>query len=157
MLSKKVLMLMLAVVLVGALAFYFTRPSAPEVATEQAGFKIGLVTGTVSQNEDEYRGAEAAIAKYPGLIKHVTYPDNFMQEQETFIAQVTGLAADPEVKAIIINQAVPGTVAAIRRVKETRPDMIFIAGEPHEDPPLVEPAVDVTLIPNQPARGKTIP
>lgn len=155
--SKKVLILILAVVLVGALAFYFTRPSAPEVATEQAGFKIGLVTGTVSQNEDEYRGAEAAIAKYPGLIKHVTYPDNFMQEQETFIAQVTGLAADPEVKAIIINQAVPGTVAAIRRVKETRPDMIFIAGEPHEDPPLVEPAVDVTLIPNQPARGKTIP
>nr|WP_187350965.1 DUF3798 domain-containing protein [Capillibacterium thermochitinicola] len=147
----------MAVVLVGALAFYFTRSSAPEVATDTTSFKIGLITGTVSQNEDEYRGAEAAIAKYPGLIKHVTYPDNFMQEQETFIAQVTGMAADPEIKAIVINQAVPGTVAAIRRVRETRPDMIFIAGEPHEDPPLVEPVVDVTLIPNQPARGKTIP
>ena len=155
--SKKVLILVLAVVLVGALAFYFTKSSAPEVATDSAGFKIGLVTGTVSQNEDEYRGAEAAIAKYPGLVKHVTYPDNFMQEQETYIAQITGLAADPEVKAIIVNQAVPGTIAAIRRVRETRPEMIFIAGEPHEDPPLIEPVVDVTLIPNQPERGKTIP
>ena len=156
--SKKVLILILAVVVVVALAaVYFTRTSAPEVATDATGFKIGIVTGTVSQNEDEYRGAEAAIAKYPDLIKHVTYPDNFMQEQETYIAQITGLAADPEVKAIIVNQAVPGTIAAVRRVRETRPEMIFIAGEPHEDPPLLEREVEVTLIPNQPERGKTIP
>src|SRR5690606_10107735 len=86
--SKKVLILVVAVVVVGALAVYFTKTSAPEATTDATTFKIGLVTGTVSQNEDEYRGAEAAIAKYPGLIKHVTYPDNFMQEQETFIAQV---------------------------------------------------------------------
>ena len=155
--SKKVLILIVAVLVVGALAIYLTKTSAPEVATDATAFKIGLVTGTVSQNEDEYRGAEAAIAKYPGLIKHVTYPDNFMQEQETYIAQITGLAADPDVKAIIINQAVPGTVAAIRQVREIRPEMIFIAGEPHEDPPLIEPLVDVTLIPNQPERGRTIP
>ena len=118
--SKKVLILIIAVVVVVALgAVYFTRTSAPEVAgeaTDATGFKIGIVTGTVSQNEDEYRGAEAAIAKYPGLIKHVTYPDNFMQEQETYIAQITGLAADPEVKAIVVNQAVPGTIAAVRQV-----------------------------------------
>ncbi|MGE5529356.1 MAG: DUF3798 domain-containing protein [Patescibacteria group bacterium] len=120
-------------------------------------YKIGIVTGTVSQNEDEYRGAEAAIRAYPGMIKHVTYPDNFMQEQETTIAQITGLAADRDIKAIIINQAVPGTVAAIRKVKETRPDIIFILGEPHEDPPIVEKYGDITLIPDNPARGKSIP
>ncbi|HOP74302.1 MAG TPA: DUF3798 domain-containing protein [Bacillota bacterium] len=119
-------------------------------------FKIGVVTGTVSQNEDEYRGAEAAIRKYPGLIKHVTYPDNFMQEQETTIAQITGLAADRSVKAIVVNQAIPGTVAAIRKVKETRPDIIFIAGEPHEDPPMLERYADAALISNNRARGKSI-
>ena len=48
--------------------------------------KISVVTGTVSQGEDEYRGAEAVIQKYPGLIPHRSYPDNFMQEQETTIA-----------------------------------------------------------------------
>lgn len=108
------------------------------VSIGAADFKIGVVTGTVSQGEDEYRGAEAAIQKYPGLILHRSYPDNFMQEQETTIAQITGLASDRQVKAIVINQAVPGTVAAIRKVREIRPDIIFVLGEPHEDPPIVE-------------------
>lgn len=131
--------------------------SVATVALSKPTYKIGIATSTVSQNEDEYRGAEAAIKKYPDLIKHVTYPDNFMQEQETFIAQITGLAADRNVKAIVINQGVPGTIAAIRKVKQTRPDIIFVVGEPHEDPPMVEQYADVSLIPDNPSRGKSIP
>lgn len=146
--AKRYVILVLA--LVAAIVFSGVIGAAP-------AFKIGVVTGTVSQNEDEYRGAEAAIKKYPGLIKHVTYPDKFMEEQETTIAQITGLAADRAVKAIVINQAVPGTVAAIRKIKETRPDIIFVLGEPHEDPPTVEKYADISLIPDNIARGKTIP
>jgi len=131
--------------------------SLATVALSKPTYKIGIATSTVSQNEDEYRGAEAAIKKYPDLIKHVTYPDNFMQEQETFIAQIAGLAADRNVKAIVINQGVPGTIAAIRKVKQTRPDIIFVVGEPHEDPPMVEQYVDVSLIPDNPSRGRSIP
>ena len=63
------------------------------VGTAAPAYKIGLVTGTVSQGEDEYRAAEKMKGKYGDMIKHVTYPDNFMQEQETTIAQITGLAA----------------------------------------------------------------
>jgi hypothetical protein len=55
-------------------------PSSPAVV------KIGVVTGTVSQGEDEFRAAQALIRKHPGRIRHVTYPDNFMNEQETVIA-----------------------------------------------------------------------
>ena len=66
------------------------------------GFKIGLMTGTVSQNEEEFRAGQQIAAKYGNRVKHVTYPDNFMQEQETVIAQLTGLAADPEVKVIVV-------------------------------------------------------
>ncbi|HAI87132.1 MAG TPA: hypothetical protein DCL63_09130 [Firmicutes bacterium] len=120
-------------------------------------FKIGIVTGTVSQGEDEYRGAEYVVAKYPGMLEHRTYPDNFMAEQETYIAQITGLAADPAIKAIVVNQGVPGTVAAIRKVKQLRPDILFVIGEPHEDPPIVEKEADISLIPNNPARGQSIP
>ncbi len=120
-------------------------------------FKIGVVTGTVSQGEDEYRGAEFVVAKYPGMIEHRTYPDNFSAELETYISQITGLAADPAIKAIVINQAVPGTASAIRKVKQLRPDIIFVAGEPHEDPPIIEKEADISLIPNNPARGKSIP
>lgn len=122
-----------------------------------ATFKIGVITGTVSQGEDEYRGAEAMIKKYPDLIIHKTYPDNFMAEQETYISQVTSLAADRNVKAIVINQAVPGTLAAIKKVKELRPDMLFFVGEPHEDLALVGAAVDFGFKPDDAERGKTIP
>lgn len=122
-----------------------------------ASFKIGLITGTVSQGEDEYRGAEAMTKKYPGLIIHKTYPDNFMAEQETFISQVTSLAADREVKAIVINQGVPGTLAAIKKVKELRPDILFFIGQPHEDYKLVGAAADFSINPDDETRGRTIP
>lgn len=155
--SKKNVFIIVVVLVLGLAAFAYLRTSSPKTGETVSGFKIGVVTGTVSQGEDEYRGAEAAIAKYPGLIEHVTYPDNFMDEQETYIAQITGLAANQDVKAIVINQAVPGTVAAIRQVRESRPEMLFIVGEPHEDPPMIEPVADVSFIPDNPARGKTIP
>lgn len=124
--------------------------------TAAPAYKIGLVTGTVSQGEDEYRAAEKMVAKYGDMIKHVTYPDNFMQEQETTIAQITGLAADKDVKAIVVNQAVPGTVAAIRQVRDLRPDVIFLLGVPHEDPPLVSANADLAFNTDEEARGETI-
>jgi len=120
------------------------------------GFKIGLVTGTVSQGEDEYRGAENVVRRYGNEIIHVTYPDKFMQEQETTIARIVELAYDLKVKAIVICQGVPGTVAAIRRVKEFRPDMIFVVGVPHEDPEIVGSVADVALETDTPGRGITI-
>lgn len=122
-----------------------------------ANYKIGVITGTVSQGEDEYRGGEAMAKKYPDIIIHKTYPDNFMAEQETFISQVTSLAADRNVKAIVINQGVPGTLAAIKKVKELRPDMLFFIGQPHEDYKLVGAAADFSLNPDDATRGRTIP
>src|SRR6185369_7971142 len=74
------------------------------------GFKIGIMTGTVSQNEEEFRGGQAVARKYGAAVKHVTYPDNFMTEQETVVAQLVGLASDPAVKVIIAGQAIPGSV-----------------------------------------------
>src|SRR2546425_1191252 len=75
-------------------------------------FKIGIMTGTVSQGEEDFRAGEQVERKYPGRVKHVTYPDNFSSELETVVAQLTGLAADPEVKVIIVGQAIPGSVTA---------------------------------------------
>ena len=45
------------------------------------------------------------------------------------------MSDDPDMKAIIVNQAVPGTTEAFRQIKEKRPDILCIAGESHEDPP----------------------
>ncbi|MGA2080640.1 MAG: DUF3798 domain-containing protein [Holophaga sp.] len=37
-------------------------------------------------------------------------------------------------KAIIINPAVPGTAEGFHRVRETRPDILLLAGMPYEEP-----------------------
>ncbi len=120
-------------------------------------YKIGVMTGTVSQSEDEYRAAEMLRSKYGDMIKHVTYPDNFMQEQETTIAQILGMASDKDVKAIVICHAVPGAVAAARKVREIRPDIIFVFGAPQEDPAIVNVTADLSFMPDDEARGVTIP
>ncbi|MGB4437052.1 MAG: DUF3798 domain-containing protein, partial [Acetomicrobium sp.] len=97
--------------------------------------KVGIMTGTTSQGEEEYRAALEMIEKYgENRVIHVTYPDKFMDEQETTIQQIMGMASDPDVKAIVLVQGVPGSAAAIDKVKEFRPDMFFINIVPHEDP-----------------------
>ena len=131
--------------------------AAPATPTRKIDFKIGIMTGTVSQGEDEFRGGQAVIAKYGAdHVKHVTYPDNFMQEQETVIGQLVGLASDPEVKIIVVGQAIPGSIPALRKIREKRPDIKIAFIEPHEDPALVNAAVDVSVQPDQLARGRTI-
>ena len=119
-------------------------------------FKIGIMTGTVSQGEDEFRAGQMITRKYGNRVKHVTYPDNFMQEQETVIAQLTGLASDPKVKLIVVGQSVPGTVAAVRKIREQRPDILIAMVEPHEDPDMVNETADISIQPDQIARGRTM-
>ncbi len=130
-------------------------------AFAEAKFHIGVATETVSQAEDDLRGAERAIAEYGsvadgGMIQHITYPDNFMQEMETTISQIVGLADDPLMKAIIVNNAIPGTTEAFRRVKEKRPDILCFAGEAHEDPGVIESVSDLVINADNIARGYLI-
>jgi hypothetical protein len=126
-----------------------------------ADFHIGIVTGTVSQSEDDLRGAEKLIEEYGsvadgGMIQHVTYPDNFMQEMETTITQIVGLADDPMMKAIVVNQSIPGTTEAFRRIRERNPDILLIAGEAHEDPLVIQSAADLVTNNHFLARGYLI-
>lgn len=133
------------------------RTKAPATGAAAAGaFKIGIMTGTVSQGEEDFRGGEQVEAKYPGRVKHVTYPDNFSTELETVIAQLTGLAADPAVKVIVVGQAIPGSVTAARKIREQRPDILIGFVGPHEDPDVVNEACDLAIQPDQYARGITI-
>jgi len=130
-------------------------------AYAQAKYHIGIVTGTVSQSEDDLRGAEALIKAYKsvkdgGIIQHITYPDDFMSQQETYISQVVSLADDPLMKAIVVNQAIPGTAEAFKRVREKRTDVLLLAGEPHEDPLVIQGAADIAMSADFVSRGYTI-
>lgn len=130
---------------------------AVEEAVEEAkdgDFHIGIVTGSVSQSEDDRRGAEAFQAKYgEDKVTLAIYPDNFTEELETTIQTIVNLSDDPDMKAIIVNQAIPGTTEAFRQIKERRPDIICIAGESHEDLPEIGSAADLVVNNDFVARG----
>ena len=120
-------------------------------------YRIGIVTGSVSQSEDDRRGAEAFQAEYgEDMVKLAIYPDNFTEETETTIQTIVNLSADPLMKAIIVNQSVPGVTEAFRKIKESRPDIICIAGESHEDLPEIGSAADLVCNNDFVSRGYLI-
>lgn len=124
--------------------------SGAVLAQAAAPYHIGVVTSTVSQGEDELRGAEAMMklhgdVKDGGMIQHLTYPNNFGAEQETTISQIVSLATDPLMKAIVMNQSVPGATEGFRRVREMRPDILLLAGVPHEDPLVIGKVADLAM------------
>lgn len=162
---KKIVAILFSALLVSSALFAGgakeEAPAASAQTEAKQAYHIGIVTGTVSQSEDDLRGAEALIKEYGsvddgGIIQHVTYPDNFMDEAETTISVISGLADDPMMKAIIVNQAIPGTTEAFRRVKEKRPDVLCIAGEAHEDPGVIQSAADLVINNDFIARGYLI-
>ncbi|MDO5563853.1 MAG: DUF3798 domain-containing protein [Eubacteriales bacterium] len=120
-------------------------------------FHIGIVTGSVSQSEDDRRGAEAFMEKFgKDKVTLAIYPDNFTDELETTIQTIVNLSDDPLMKAIIVNQAVPGTTEAFRKIKDRRPDILLIAGEAHEDLPEIGSAADLVCNNDFVARGYLI-
>ena len=62
-------------------------PDTPDTPDDQEeAIHIGIVTGSVSQSEDDRRGAEAFQELYgKDNVTLVTYPDNFTEELETTI------------------------------------------------------------------------
>ena len=147
---KKLLSLALAIAMLLSMATF--------AVAEEGNWKIAILTGTVSQGEEEFRAAEKAIATWGA--DHIitdTYPDNFMAEMETTVSKIVAFAADPDVKAIVVCQAVPGTKAAFDKVRELRGDeVLLIAGTPQEDPAVISKAADVVMYADEIAQGDTI-
>ena len=148
---KRLVTLLLALVMV----FSLVACGSGEKAAS-ADYKIGIITGTVSQGEEEYQAAQNLKAKYGDKVVTATYPDNFSTETEQTIATVTNMAADPDVKAIVFVQAVPGAAAAINKVKETRDDILFVTGVCAEDPAVIAAAADICMLVDEISMGNTI-
>ena len=172
---KKTIAMLLALVMVFALAACGApatdapaateaAPSVTEAVTEAVAdatndnWKIAVLTGTVSQGEEEFRAAEKAVATWGAdHIITATYPDNFMSEMETTVSTLVGFASDPDVKAIVMCQAVPGAKAGFDKIREMgRDDILLIAGTPQEDPAVISAAADIVLYADEVAQGDTI-
>jgi hypothetical protein len=155
---RKSLLLLLSLVLVfSVVGSSGCRQAAPSDETAEVEWKIGIMTGTVTQNEEEFRMAQRMQEEYGSdRILITTYPDRFMQEQETTITNMLEMASDPAVKAIVMVQAVPGAVAAIDKVRAIRPDMFFVLGAPQEDPDIIAQKGDIVLTTDDIGRGYQI-
>ena len=148
---KRLVTLLLALVMV----FSLVACGGSSDKAASSDYKIGIITGTVSQGEEEYQAAQNLKAKYGDKVVTATYPDNFSTETEQTIATVTNMAADPDVKAIVFVQAVPGAAAAINKVKETRDDILFVTGVCAEDPAVIAAAADICMLVDEIAMGNT--
>ncbi len=148
---KKLLCALLAVALI------LTMVVAASAEGETKDYKIAVVTGTMSQSIDERASAMMLMDKYgEDVVLTATYPDNFVEEKETTIQSIVQFADDPDVKAIVVCQAVPGVAEAFRQVKERRDDIICLAGESQEDPGLIRDAADLTVMNDFVSRGYLI-
>jgi len=175
---KKLIAMLLALIMVLSMAACGAKteaPAATEAATEAPAateavietvaeaasndnWKVAILTGTVSQGEEEFRAAEKAIATWGAdHIITATYPDNFMSEMETTVSTLVGFASDPDVKAIVMCQAVPGAKAGFDKIREMgRDDILMIAGTPQEDPAVIAAAADIVMYADEVAQGDTI-
>ena len=155
---KKLISMLLVLVMALGLVACSSSTSTDDKKDDEAkvDYKIGIITGTVSQGEEEYQQAQKLKEKYGDMVVTATYPDNFSTETEQTIATVTNMAADPDVKAIIFVQAVPGATAAIQKVKETRDDILFVSGVCAEDPGVIAAASDICLLVDEISMGTTV-
>jgi hypothetical protein len=160
---KLLAFLLIAVLTLGLAACTPSQPAEtggeePEEVEADDNWKIGIMTNTVVQNEEEYRAAQNVLARYgEDHVIHMTFPDKFMDEQETTIANLVSMASDPDLKALVICQAVPGTAPGIDSIKEIRDDLLIIAGQPQEDPPIISSRADIVLQLDEMGMGYSIP
>lgn len=129
--------------------------TAAETEAAEESYKIGIVTPTVTVSEDEFRGAQEMVQKYPDLVVHKTLPENFATDKEGCISVVTSLADDPEMKYIIFDNGMEGIVPAFQTIREKRPDIVTMV-TCNDDPALLNEYVDISITTDWNRRGETI-
>lgn len=153
---KELIMFKKIATLIAVIAFAVSM-TACKKSGSKADFKIGIVTPSLSASEEEFRAADALNKKYPGMVRHIILPDNFSKEQETGITQIASLGDDKDIKAIVISAGNSGILPAIQKVKEKRPDMIFVTTPIWDDPDMMSKYVDLALDTDWVRRGEFIP
>ncbi|MCL1992029.1 MAG: DUF3798 domain-containing protein [Spirochaetes bacterium] len=129
----------------------------PPAPVAQVDWRIGIITGTVSQNEEEYLAALMMQERFgEDHIVRITFPDNFGAEMEVTVSNVLSLA-DSGARAIVFVQAVPAAIAAMRTVRDLfGEDIFFFLGVTHEPPDEVAQHADIAMLTDDIALGRVI-
>ena len=128
-----------------------------EVPNESDNWRIAIVTNEVSGNEEEFRTAEAMQRMFgEDRIVHRVWPMMFAQEGDRMISIMEEIAADPEIRAVIINQAVINTNVAVDALLAIRDDIFIVYVLTVEDTADVAHRAHLLLDLNNPMRGEAI-
>ena len=119
--------------------------------------KIGVVTSSNKINKGDYYSVKPLIDKYgKEKIIHTTWPANFMSERGQMMDIVKALAADRDVRAILINQAYIGSNDAVDAIKKTRDDLFIVYCWTHEPVPETVLRANLLLWPNEMGMGQAM-
>jgi hypothetical protein len=91
------------------------------------------------------------------MIRRAALPDDFTEEREAVRAAIEGMADDPLMKAVIVFEAVPGTVEAFRAIRARRPDILLFAAESHGPAALIAKEADLVVNADFISRGYLVP
>ena len=146
-----------AACIVASMLVFSGCPGERRPAAAGDGWMIGIITGTLTQGEEEYLAARRMQERFGfDRIIRTTYPDNFVGEMEVTITNIMTMA-DAGARAIVVTQAVPGTIAAIQRTRELYgDDIFFFLGVVHEPPAEVAAHADIAMISDDLSMGRVI-
>jgi hypothetical protein len=125
-------------------------------------YHLAIVTGDAEQGAEDVIGAQDIVRRYGsvengGLISHVMYPNQYIDDPELTAALIEGLLSDPLVKVIVVNQAIGGTAEGFKRVKAKNPEVICLSGEPYDPPEEISREADLVVAADFISRGYLLP
>lgn len=146
-------MLLLAISVVGCAS------TSEEVGSEAAGdgYGITVVTPSLSGSEDEFRAGAEMAAMFPGIVTHLSLPDDPETEIETAITTIVSAADNPLTKAVVVISGQSGLIPAFQQIKEKNSDIITIAAPVYDEPDMMAQYIDLILDTDWIKRGETIP
>ena len=106
--------------------------------------KIAIITAVFELHEESYQSAQAIVNKYPGRVIHETWSyehldppidwSDFTLLAEKLIEAFERVAANSEVKAVVINLTDSWVVDSVEKLLELRDDLLIIFCSTNENP-----------------------
>ncbi len=150
---KKIISILLCLLFILPAGCKKTEEGGTEPETgQEVPYKIAIVTGSPVYSEAIF--AANRLAAENNCIVTRTFPDDMSEEQTISIC--TELANDPLVKSIVFVRAVAGINEAVKKVKEMRPDILFVVGTDTEDAGYVAQTADLVLAQDMYSMGREI-
>ncbi len=123
---------------------------------KKSEYKIVVITKPLSEDRETFETAQQLQEEHGDNLIALTYPHNYAAHPEQIVSTMTTLADDSDVRVIIIPEVVNGTSAGIKKLRETRSDILIITGMNSENASEIAPLSDLCLMEDKTATGISI-